>query len=242
MLIQPTGESGYVIRVRALNAEEHQALLAALSVDGTQKVYEERYSLVGPSIGSELKNKAWISIVLVITGIVLFIAFAFRRSSYGGDDARGEGAPPWHYSIAAIVALVHDIAIPTGVFSFLGSQSVNAQIDVLFVTALLAILGYSVHDTIVVFDRVRENLKKNREMKLRKPFPEIVGEGLMQTMSRSINTSLTTLLALIALYFFGSEATKNFALVLSVGIVAGTYSSIFLAAPILVAMGGWRKN
>ena len=242
VLIQPTGESGYVIRVRALNAEEHQALLAALSVDGTQKVYEERYSLVGPSIGSELKNKAWISIVLVITGIVLFIAFAFRRSSYGGDDARGEGAPPWHYSIAAIVALVHDIAIPTGVFSFLGSQSVNAQIDVLFVTALLAILGYSVHDTIVVFDRVRENLKKNREMKLRKPFPEIVGEGLMQTMSRSINTSLTTLLALIALYFFGSEATKNFALVLSVGIVAGTYSSIFLAAPILVAMGGWRKN
>ena len=118
----------------------------------------------------------------------------------------------------------------------------SAQIDVLFVTALLAILGYSVHDTIVVFDRIRENLRRNQESRSQRTFKETVGESLLQTMVRSINTSLTTLLALVALYFLGSEATKNFALVLSIGIAIGTYSSIFNASPLLVTWSAWARR
>lgn len=241
-LIQPTGENGFVVRMRELAPEEHPVLLEALSHGGTKEVVEDRYNLVGPSIGEELRKKAFIAIGLVLVGIILFIAFAFRKVSQGNVLSINRGVSSWHYSVSAIIALAHDIIIPTGMFSFLGSRFISAQIDVLFVTALLAILGYSIHDTIVVFDRVRENLKKNQELKLKATFEETVGKSLMQTMGRSINTSLTTLLALLALYFLGSEATKNFALVLSVGVIVGTYSSIFLASPLLTAFARLKRN
>ena len=242
VFVQPTGEFGYIIRMRELGVEEHPLLLETVSRQGAKKIVEERYNLIGPSIGKELRMKAFIAIGIVLAGIILFIAFAFRGVSRGSVESVSRGVSSWHYGFAAIVALVHDVIIPTGIFSFLGSRFVDAQIDVLFVTALLAILGYSVHDTIVVFDRVRENLRKNQEFKLRTTFEETVGESLMQTMGRSINTSLTTLLALLALYFLGSEATKNFALVLSIGIIVGTYSSIFLASPLLVALAQMRRK
>ena len=141
----------------------------------------------------------------------------------------------WKYGVAAIIALIHDIIVPTGVFAFLG-YILGVEIDILFVMALLAILGYSVNDTIVVFDRVRENLRLNREHGSEESFDLTVGKSLNQTYARSINTSLTTLFVVIALFFFGSEATQDFALVLAIGIIAGTYSSIFLATPLLVAI------
>ncbi len=242
VLVQETKEDGFIIRTKDLTSEERVLLFDALSFGNTKKVFEERYSLVGPSIGKELRNKAWIAIALVLFGIILFIAFAFRKVGHGSVQSVRGGVSSWHYSLAALVALAHDVVIPTGIFSFLGSRFIDAQIDVLFVTALLAILGYSVHDTIVVFDRVRENVRLNQESKSKDTFAETVGASIMQTMGRSINTSLTTLLALLALFFIGSDATKNFALVLSVGIIAGTYSSIFLASTLLVKMSEWRRS
>ncbi len=241
VLVQETREDGFIIRTKALTSEERVALFGVLSFENTKKVFEERYSLVGPSIGKELRNKAWVAIMVVLCGIILFVAFAFRKVGQGSVQSVRGGVSSWYYSAAALVALAHDVIIPTGIFSFLGSRFIDAQIDVLFVTALLAILGYSVHDTIVVFDRVRENVRLNQESKSKATFAETVGGSLMQTMGRSINTSLTTLLSLLVLFFIGSDATKNFALVLSVGIIAGTYSSIFLASTLLVKMSEWRR-
>jgi len=242
VLVQPTGEDGYIVKTQELNTEGREALFAALSLGGEIELVEERYNLVGPSIGQELRRKAWIAIGTVILAIILFIAFVFRKVSSASLTNVETGVRAWHYGVIAIVALAHDVIIPTGIFAFLGSQFVDAQINVLFVTALLAILGYSVNDTIVVFDRVRENLRRNQELKLKKSFEETVGESLKQTYVRSINTSLTTLFVLLALFFLGGSTTQNFALVLAIGVVAGTYSSIFLAAPLLVAVGKWRNK
>ena len=242
VLVQETGEDGFVIRTKELDTEKRALLFSTLSENGTQLITEKRYSLVGPSIGRELRAKAWIAIVLVLLGIILFVAFAFRKVSQGSVQSISRGASHWHYSMAAIIALTHDVLIPTGIFAFLGSRFIDAQIDVLFVTALLAILGYSINDTIVVFDRVRENLRLNQEQKSKATFTETVGKSLRQTYSRSINTSLTTLFVLSALFFLGGAATKNFALILIIGVIAGTYSSLFLAAPLLVAISKWRKR
>jgi len=137
---------------------------------------------------------------------------------------------------------LHDIIIPTGVFAVLGSFLVDYQVDVLFVMALLAILGFSVNDTIVVFDRIRENLKRNQQERLHRSFDETVGESLKETYTRSINTSLTTLFVLLALYFIGGSSTEHFALTLAIGVIAGTYSSIFLASPMLVAVENWQAK
>jgi preprotein translocase subunit SecF len=167
---------------------------------------------------------------VVIICIVLFITFAFRKVS--------EPVASWKYGLATVVALAHDVVIPTGIF-IVWSHFKGGEIDLLFVTALLAILGYSVHDTIVVFDRVRENLRTSHG---KISFIDTVGQSLTQTFGRSINTSLTIFLALIALYFFGGEATKNFAFVLLVGVVAGTYSSIFVASPLLVTLNNFQKK
>jgi len=148
----------------------------------------------------------------------------------------------WKYGLVAIIALAHDIIIPAGIFAFLGSRFIEFQIDVLFVMALLAILGFSVNDTIVVFDRIRENLRMNREYRERREFDETVGDSLKQTYSRSLNTSITTLIVLVALYLIGGASTQQFALVLAIGVVAGTYSSIFLASPLLVSLERWGNK
>jgi len=242
VLVQETGEGGFIIRTQELNSDGRTTLFSALSNEGAREVTEKRYSLVGPSIGHELRIKAWIAIALVLLGIVLFVAFAFRKVTQGSVQSISRGASHWHYSTAAIIALGHDIIIPTGIFAFLGSRFVDAQIDVLFVTALLAILGYSVNDTIVVFDRVRENLRLNQENKSKATFVETVGESLRQTYARSINTSVTTLFVLLALFFIGGSAIKNFVLVLAIGVVAGTYSSLFLATPLLTILAKARRK
>ena len=166
---------------------------------------------------------------------MIFIAYVF------GGVSRPVSS--YKYGLIAIVALIHDITIPAGIFALLGSMNINFQIDVLFVTAILAILGYSVNDTIVVFDRVRENLKKAGKNIKGKAFEEVVENSLQQTIKRSTFTSLTTLIVIAFLYFMGGENTKPFALVLGIGIIAGTYSSIFLASPLLVYVERfWKSN
>ncbi len=226
--IRETGENGYILRTQDLTEERRVEVLNTLSLGGEREVIQERFNSIGPTIGSELRNKAFVAIGIVVVAIILFVAFVFRKVS--------QPVSSWKYGIVAIIALIHDVLIPVGIFAFLG-YTVGAEIDILFVMALLAILGYSVNDTIVVFDRVRENLRLNRENNSKEEFELTVGKSLSQTYARSINTSLTTLFVLIALFFIGSEATQDFALVLATGVIAGTYSSIFLATPLLVALG-----
>ena len=223
--IRPVGETGFLIRTRELEGLERADLLKALSDNGAKKIIEERFDSVGPLLGKEAVRKSLFSIIFVIICIVLFITFAFRKVS--------EPVASWKYGLITVLALVHDVLIPAGVFAVLGHFQ-GVEVDTLFVTALLVVLGFSVHDTIVVFDRVRENLKVNRETHSKKPFEQIVGESINQTFVRSINTSLTTILVLIVLFFVGADTTKLFSLALIIGITAGTYSSIFIGSTLLV--------
>lgn len=219
-------ETGFSINTPFLEEGQHDELISALSLEGEYgEIKEDRLSSVGPVVGQELKKKAILAVSFVVLAIIIFIAFAFRKVS--------EPVSSWIYGLIAIVALGHDVLIPFGIFAFLG-VTIGAQIDILFVTAILAILGYSVNDTIVVFDRVRENLAYNKSKGIQENFEETVGKSLSQVFNRSINTSLTTLFVLLALFFIGGDATKYFSLVLITGVIAGTYSSIFLASPLLV--------
>jgi preprotein translocase subunit SecF len=231
--LRPSGEDSFVLRTREMTAEEKQSILAALSWDGTYVVNEERFNSIGPIVGSELKQKSMIALAVVILGIVLFITFAFRKVS--------KPVASWKYGFATIIALIHDVIIPTGVYVVLGHYF-GFEIDLLFVTALLAILGYSVHDTIVVFDRVRENLSHNQEDNIREEFDKTVGKSLIETMGRSINTSITLVIVLVVMFLLGSESTRSFSLILLIGAIIGTYSSIFVASPLLVTLQKFQKD
>ncbi len=224
-LIQPAGENEYSIKIRDLTEAEHQALLKATSIDGKYKVEEKSFNSIGPSVGKELARKATIALILVSLGIVFFIAYAFRKASHPVSS--------WKYGLIAIVTLLHDVLISVGLFALV-SHFAGVEVDTLFVVAVLTVLGLSVSDTIVVFDRIRENLRTHAGEK----FEEIVGRSIKQTYARSISTSLTVILALLALLVFGPVTTKYFALVLVIGMFFGAYSSIFLASPLLVA---WEK-
>lgn len=228
---QPAGESSYIIRTRALSNDEHNNLLSVLG--GLGSVREDQFTTVGPTIGAELLQKAWIAIGLVVLCTILFIAFAFRGVS--------KPVQSWKYGIVAIVTLLHDILLPAGLFAALG-YFVGAEVDSLFIVALLTILGISINDTIVIFDRIRENLRINEDKGRREDFEQVVGRSISQTITRSINTSVTVIIVLAALYAFGPEATKYFSLTLIVGMVAGTYSSIFLASPLLVVWQKWSAR
>jgi preprotein translocase subunit SecF len=233
-VLSPMGDLKYSLKARDLTPQEKTEVINALSpMDGVNQniAKEERFNSIGPVVGNQMKNKALVAIGVVILCIVLFITFAFRKVSFP--------VASWKYGLATIIALAHDVIIPTGVF-VAWIHFHGGEIDLLFVTALLAILGYSVHDTIVVFDRVRENLRETHG-KGRETFIETVGKSVTQTFGRSINTSLTIFLSLVALYFIGGEATKDFAFVLLVGVIAGTYSSIFVASPLLVTLEKMQK-
>lgn len=223
-VLTPSGEKNYILKTRELSADEKVSVLGTFSQEFSNQAKEERFNSIGPVVGNELKNKAFVAIGVVILCIVLFITYAFRKVSYP--------VASWKYGAATVIALVHDVIIPTGVF-VVWAHYYGGEIDILFVTALLAILGYSVHDTIVVFDRVRENLRVGNG---NESFVETVGKSVSQTFGRSINTSVTIFLTLVSLYFFGGESTKEFAFVLLVGVIAGTYSSIFVASPLLVSL------
>lgn len=231
--VRESGESGFTIRAGTLSSETRSALSQILSIDGGYSPQIDRLSEIGPTIGVELRNKSILAISLVLACILLFIAFAFRKVS--------KPVSSWIYGSAAIVALVHNVIVTFGFYALLG-YLVGAQIDTLFVTAILTVLGFSVHDTIVVFDRLRENLRLNQEANRREDFELTAGRSLAQTFVRSINTSLTVIFTLLALFLFGPSSTENFALTLLVGIIAGTYSSIFLATPLLVSYESWRRK
>ena len=224
--VQPSGETEYILRFEEVDESTHQSILGALQdiqIEGIEEnqITENRFESIGPVIGDELKSKAIKSIVIVLLFIIFYIAYAFRKIS--------KPVVSWKYGISAIIALTHDILIITGVFAVLG-HFMRVEVDSLFVTALLTILGFSIHDTIVTFDRTRENLFKNND----KPFKEIVNISVNQTIVRSLNTSITTLFVLLAIYVFGGESIKNFVLALIMGVIIGTYSSIFVASPLLI--------
>lgn len=234
--------SGYILSFRDVSDNERQTMentLVNLS-DGGEIV---RFTSIGPTIGQELRDKAVWAVLAVLSIILVYVAFAFAGI--------GKPVSSWIYGGLVTLILGHDILVPIAAMSVLGHFT-GAEVDILFVTALLTILGYSVNDTIVIFDRVREKLVQNRTgvtktvkvpggldrtevtYTLTKPFADIVGQAVDETMARSINTSLTVFLALSALYVFGSEVTENFVIVLMVGVIAGAYSSIFIASPLLV--------
>lgn len=262
--VRSTGEDGYIIRSPFLEEGQRSAVMDQLSTiagptatdtattteaeaeeeatttatsstssEAIGGVTQERFASIGPTVGSELTRSAIYGIIAVVLGIIFFVTFAFRKVS--------KPVSSWVYGSVAIVALIHDILLPTAVFAVLGAV-IGAQVDLLFVMALLAILGFSVNDTIVVFDRIRENLHDVYERNNSESFSDTVGESLTQTYARSINTSLTTLVVLLCLYLIGGESTELFALTLLVGVIAGTYSSIFIASPLLVRVREWQKG
>ena len=248
---QSSGEgAGYMIRTRDLSDSERIELEAVVLPLGEDSRVD-RFTSVGPVIGEELKGKALWAIGGISLIIVLYVAYAFA----------GIGIPvsSWAYGSITILVLLHDILVPTALMAILGVL-IGAEIDVLFVMAILAVLGYSVNDTIVVFDRVRENLKANRTEEkvtvidpggiereevtytLTKPYAEIVGSAVSQSLGRSINTSLTTVVVLTSLYILGGSLTQIFALILLAGVLAGTYSSLCIASPLLVAYNDYQER
>lgn len=224
-LVRTSGE-GINVKTRPLAEGDAEKLTTALTGLG-EGMTVERLSSVGPTVGQELRRKTGIAMTLVILAIILYIAFTFRKVS--------RPVSSWTYGLIAIVALVHDVSIPAGVFAVLG-HTIGLEADTLFVVALLTILGLSVNDTIVVFDRIREHLRLNSEHSKREPFEETVGKSLEETYARSFNTSLTVILVLLVLFFLGGSTIHSFVLTLLVGMVVGTYSSIFIAAPLLVVI------
>ncbi len=222
--IQLAGDSDITVKTVTLTEAQHQTLLNALSLNGALQIQEKQFSSIGPTIGNELRTKSWFAIAMVILGIILFIAYAFRKVS--GPISS------WKYGLVTMLTLFHDIIVPAGVFVWLGKE-----VDSLFIVALLSVMGVSVHDTIVVFDRIRENLQH----RISNDFATTVGKSLEETFTRSVNTSLTVMLVLAALFFFGPASTKDFSLVLWIGVFVGTYSSIFIASPLLVEIEKRQK-
>lgn len=228
VVVQPGDTGSIIIKSKDIAEADRPLLDRAIKIDGTHNYQEKSFSSVGPTVGKELTKKALIAVTLVLICIALFITWSFRGVS--------KPVASWKYGVITIVTLIHDIIIPIGFFALL-EHFRGAEVDTLFVIALLTITGIAISDRIVVFDRIRENLK----IRLSAYFPETVGMSLTQTFARSINTSLTVIVVLLALFFLGPEPTKNFSLILVVGMIVGTYSSIFIASPLLVIVERWQQ-
>jgi len=259
--IQPTNDKGYILRFKEIDEQTHQQILDKLGGEsyeeseatdnnlkiealgegdesikvsgikvftdennGQAGIIEKRFESIGPSIGKELQSKSIWAVLFVIIAIILYIAWAFRKVSYPVTS--------WKYGVVAIIALFHDILITIGLFVFLG-RYLGFEVNTPFVAALLTILGYSVNDTIVIFDRIRENLHRYEG-----EFEEIVDKSVREAITRSVNTALTTEFVLLSILFFGGATIRDFVLTLAIGIFLGTYSSIFIASPLLVI---WQK-
>lgn len=225
--VQPLDSNGLVLRFQDSAKAKHDEVMVRLGeLAKDKKVEEVRYDSVGPSIGAELKRKSVSAMTWVFIAIVLYISIAFHKIT--------KPVASWKYGVSALIAMAHDVVITVGVFAFLG-HFYGIEINTPFVAAVLTVLGYSVHDTIVVFDRIRENL-----VKVDDSFENVVNISLNQTMGRSLNTSLTVILTLVSIMIFGGSTITTFALALTVGIAMGTYSSIFVASPLLVAWEEYR--
>ncbi len=227
IVIQPTGAKGVILKFKGVDEAQHQQILA--KINELAKADEKSFQYIGPSVGQELRNKTEISIALALIAITIYIALAFRKVS--------KPVSSWKYGVTSLIALIHDILIPLGLFSILG-KLYNVEITIPIIAALLTVLGFSVHDTIVIFDRIRENILRRGMGQ----FPETVNMSLNQTLGRSVSTVFTTLLVLFAIFFFGGETLKYFALALIVGITSGAYSSIFIASPLLVSWYKWSAK
>lgn len=224
--IQPADEKGVILRMKDIPEDIHQQILEKLK--GTGGFEEKRFESIGPTIGKELKEKTKIIVVISLFAMVSYIAIAFKRVS--------RPISSWQYGIAALLMLSHDILIPLGVFAVLGKYY-QVQITIPVIAALLTIVGYAINNVVVVYDRIRENLLRERLT-----FEEIINRAINQTLTRQLNTSLTTLFPLFFIFFLGGETLRYFALTLILGLAAGTYSSIFLASPMLVSWLSWRQK
>ncbi|MBU2229016.1 protein translocase subunit SecF, partial [Patescibacteria group bacterium] len=225
IVVQPVKDTEIMIRMKAIGNDMRESILASLTEE-FGVVQEMAFESIGPTIGKELRQKAIIAILIVMLAIIAYVSWAFRKISSGP-------VPAYVFGLCAIIALAHDILIVTGIFAALG-YFLEVEIGALFVTALLTILGFSVHDTIVVYDRIREGILRGSTT----DFRTILNTAINATLVRSLNTSITTLFVLVALYLFGGESIKYFVLALILGIILGTYSSIFIASPLLLL---WKR-
>jgi len=232
VVVQSTGSDGLIIKTQFLSEEQHQMVLADLRKgfeNDQRKLIEEQFETIGPAVSAQLRDRSIKAIIVVNLAIILFLTYSFRKVS--------KPVSSWTYGVVAVIALIHDVTITAGVFAFLG-HFLGVEIDVAFVVALLTILGFSVHDTIVVFDRIRENLIRRSS----ENFGAMVNVAVNETLARSINTTLTTMLTLTALTIFGGDTIRYFALTLLIGIFCGAYSSIFVASPLLVVWDKFKRR
>lgn len=219
--VTASGENSIIIRAKKIDDQTRDKIIDQFSLKfGT--LNQSRFDDIGPTVGDKLKKNSLKAVIILLIVIVIYLAIVFRSMS--------RVLSPWALGVAAIAALLHDLIIPIGVIAYLGAYR-GVEISAVFVAAALTILGYSVSDTVVVFDRVRENVIRYGS---KEKFADLVHKSIMQTLTRSINTSLTTMLALISIFIFGGNSVKYFALALIIGITSGTYSSIFIASPIVV--------
>lgn len=226
VVAQPVGETDLQFRLRSLGGEESRAV-----VDHVRATYadatELRFDAIGPVLGDELRKKSVQGLIVIFFAILAYVAYAFRKVSFPIKS--------WKYGVVTLIAAFHDVLIPLGVFAFLG-HFYGVEVGTPFIAAILTIMGYSITDTIVVMDRIRENLQK-----MSGTFASVVDASIRQTLMRSLNTSVTTLLTLFAIFFFGGASLRDFTLALIIGIAVGTYSSIFIASPLLVTWDTWAR-
>lgn len=221
--VQETPEGLVLVRLPPIDDASRAKISSAMAEK--LRGEEASFEAIGPTVGKELRNKAITSLIIIFIGIVIYIAIAFKRVS--------RPVRSWVYGIITLLTAFHDVILPMGLFAILGHY-LNVDIGSAFVAAILTILGYSINDTIVVLDRVRENLVRTDGT-----FEQIVERSVHQSLARSLNTTITTLLALVAIYLFGGETLRYLSLALIVGIATGAYSSIFIAAPLLVV---WERR
>lgn len=229
VLVQPNGEKGYSLKLRFISEDEHQKILTTVKTaheTNDNKVIEERIETIGPAVSSTLKRRSWIATIAVALTVILYVAYSFKQVSHPVQS--------WKFGVSTIISLIHNVGITIGIFAVLGHYY-DIQVDIPFVVALLTILGYSVNDNIVVLDRIRENLIRRKIS----DFALLANNALNETLWRSLNTSITILLVFVALFVFGDKSIFTFSLALILGIVISAYSSVFLAAPLLVAWEKW---
>lgn len=225
--VAPSDKDTYLLRSKPLTKEQNSAFQESLNKN-LGKMEELRFETVGPVIGQETTRNAFIAVIVASLAIIFYIALSFRKIPKPYSS--------WKFGICAVITLIHDVLLVVGIFSLLG-HFFNIEVDSLFITALLTIMGFSIHDSIVVYDRIRENLRKMAG----EDFASIVNYSIVQTLARSLSTSLTVLFTLFALLLFSGESIRWFVFALLIGIASGTYSSI-LAAPILIAWEDWSRK
>jgi preprotein translocase subunit SecF len=216
--VETTTGQNMIIRSKDMDQAKANQIVAEMEKRFGGPIAIQRFDTVGPAVGQEVATRAAGAVVLAAVGILLYITYSFRGVQHA-----------FRYGVSAIIAMLHDVAVVVGMEALLG-HFLHWEVDALFLTALLTVIGFSVHDTIVVFDRIRENSANLRRL----PFETVVNHSIVQTLDRSINTQLTVLFTLLSLALFGGETIHHFVIILLIGVFSGTYSSIFNAAPILV--------